>query len=94
MHAIHGVCSFGLTFFNRIEPGSWSSRAMPKQRRMVFAWIASRQTTIAIETTTRYVVANAFEKFASMICAGPRPFLTASASLKSQGIAISIPAKR
>src|SRR5690348_2463832 len=70
MHATHGVCSLGLTFDNVDEAGSWSSRAMPKHSRITFAWIASRQMKMAIDTTTRYVVANAFEKFASITADG------------------------
>jgi len=35
---------------------------MPKQSRITFAWIASRQMKIATVTTARYIVANAFEK--------------------------------
>ena len=61
---------------------------MPKQRRMTFAWIASRQMKIAIETTTRYVVANAFEKFASMIADGvSAPF---TPLVKLPGTAINV----
>ena len=51
---------------------------MPKQSRIVEAWIARQQTKIAAATTSRYTVANAFEKFASMICAGTNAPLIAA----------------
>src|ERR1700704_2405690 len=88
MHAIQGVWSLGFTVLRTEEPGSWLSRAMLKQRRITFAWIESRQMKIAIDTTRRYVVANAFEKFASITAAGVRPALTPLAS--EPGIAIRI----
>src|SRR5437588_12549132 len=88
MHATHGVCNLGLTVRRTDEPGSWSSRAMLKHSRITFAWIASRQMKIAIDTTARYVVANAFEKFASITAAGPSWALTPAAS--EPGIAIRI----
>jgi hypothetical protein len=88
MHATHGVCSRGLTVLSAAEAGSWLSRAMLKQSRITFAWIESRQMKIAIETTARYVVANAFEKFASITAAGPSALLTPPES--EPGIAIRI----
>jgi hypothetical protein len=66
-----GVCKRGFTLRSKLEPGSCSSRAMPKHSRIVEAWIARQQTKIAAATTSKYTVANAVEKFASMICAGP-----------------------
>ena len=82
-----GVCRRGFTARSTDDPGSCSSRDMPKQSRIVEAWIARQQTKIAAETTSKYVVANAFEKFASMICAGPKAPLIAEPMF---GTAISV----
>ncbi len=60
---------------------------MPKQRRIVEVSIARQQTKIAAATTSRNTVENALPKFASMIWAGPKPFLIASPRF---GIASSI----
>src|SRR5580693_89993 len=70
-----GVCRVGDTLASGLENGSWLSRAMPKQSRIVAARIDRQQTKIAAETTNRYRVANPVEKLASMTCAGlqPRP---------------------
>src|ERR1700745_3005412 len=70
-----GVCRLGETRASGLESGSWLSRGLPKQSRIVDARIDRQQTKIAAETTNRYSVANADEKFASMTCAGfqPRP---------------------
>ena len=73
MHDTVGVCRRGWTFASTREPGSRSSRAIPKQRRIVAAMIERQQTKIAALTTSRNTVENAFPKFASMICAGPQP---------------------
>ena len=78
MHDQTGVCSRGLTLRRAREPGSASSRDMPKQRRIVEVRIARQQTKIAAATTSRNTVENAFPKFASMICAGPQPSLIAT----------------
>src|SRR5262245_15656011 len=89
MHAIHGVCSDGLTSLSCFDAGSWPSRAIPNVNRITFAWIDSRQMKIAIDTTVRYVVANAFEKFASMICDGVRAALTPLESVPGTAIRIA-----
>src|ERR1700737_1901514 len=78
MHVHTGVCRLGETLDSRPETGSWLSRAMPKQSRMVAARIDRQQTKIAAETTSRYTVAKPVEKFASMIAAGPNAPLTAA----------------
>ena len=67
-----GVCSPGLTSLSSFEPGSRSSRAMPKQSRMVEVMIDRQQTKMAALTTRRKTVEKAFPKFASMISAGPQ----------------------
>ena len=77
MHESTGVCSFGCTFASQREPGSRSSRAMPKQSRIVDVSIARQQTKIAAATTSRKTVEKALPKLASMICAGPQPSLIA-----------------
>jgi len=46
-----GVCSRGCTLRSTDDAGSCSSRDIPKQRRIVEAWIARQQTKIAAETT-------------------------------------------
>ena len=66
-HDQMGVWRFGLTFARGFEKGSWLSRAIPKHSRMVEVMMAMQQTKIAAETTPRYVVAKAFEKFDSMM---------------------------
>src|SRR5580698_2677229 len=63
-----GVCRVGDTRDRNLDPGSWLSRDMPKQSRIVAARIDRQQTKIAAETTSRYKVANGVEKLASMIC--------------------------
>src|SRR5712692_9132041 len=73
-----GVCRLGETRASGRENGSWLSRAIPKQSRIVAAMIDRQQTKIAAETTSRYKVANPVEKLASMICAGPKAPLTAA----------------
>src|SRR5579862_1526427 len=73
-----GVCSLGCTFASAVEPGSLSSLDMPKQRRIVEVSIARQQTKIAAATVSRKTVENPFEKFASMMLAGPKPLLMAS----------------
>ena len=45
---------------------------MPKQSRTVAAMMHMQQTKMAAETTSRYTVAQNFEKLASMIWAGPQ----------------------
>ena len=57
---------------------------MPKQSRITFAWIESRQMKIAIDTTTRYVVANAFEKFASITATGLKRALDAVVQVRDR----------
>jgi len=74
--AIAGVLCVEWTRESTFDPGRRSSRAIPKASRITFAWIESRQTKIAAATTSRYVVANAFEKFASITWAGSRAPLT------------------
>jgi hypothetical protein len=78
MHENTGVCSFGLTCFSTVEPGSTPSRDMPKQSRIVDVMIERQHTKIAAATTSRNTVENALPKFASMICAGPQPSLIAT----------------
>ena len=53
MQAQTGVCSLGETFDSGRDSGSWLSRAIPKQSRMVAAMIDRQQTKIAAETTSR-----------------------------------------
>ena len=48
-----GVCRLGDTLASGPENGSWLSRAMPKQSRIVAARIDRQQTKIAAETTSR-----------------------------------------
>ncbi len=85
-----GVCRLGETRDRNLDPGSWLSRDMPKQSRIVAARIDRQQTKIAAETTNRYKVANGVEKLASMICAGPHAFFTAT---PRWGIATSVPSR-
>src|SRR2546430_17538712 len=73
-----GVCHLGCTVRSTGEAGSWSSRAMPKQRRIVEVSIERQQTKIAAETTSRKTVEKALPKVASLMLAGPKPFATAS----------------
>src|SRR6202035_2562570 len=68
-----GVCRLGDTFASGLEIGSWLSRAIPKQRRIVAAMMDRQQTKIAAETTNRYSVANPVEKLASITFAGLQP---------------------
>src|SRR5437870_7643153 len=77
MHDPTGVCHRGFTFASARETGSWSSRAIPKHRRMVEVMMARQQMKIAAETTTRYVVASALLRLASMIVCGPKSPVTA-----------------
>src|SRR5215472_7006540 len=90
-----GVCSDGDTFERGRENGSWLSRDIPKHSRMVAAMIDRQQTKMAADTTNRYSVANPEEKFAWMICAGPRPRppLAAIAPCRVPGIATSVPSR-
>src|SRR5205807_760127 len=77
----------GWTQLRAFEAGNWLSRDIPNASRIVEAWIARQQTKIAAATTSRYTVEKPFEKFASMICAGPQePLIAAGMS----GIAISV----
>src|SRR5436190_14270941 len=85
-----GVCRLGETLARNLEHGSWLSRAMPKHSLIVAARIDRQQTKIAAETTNRYSVANGVEKLASMICAGPHAFFTATPIF---GIATSVPSR-
>src|SRR5208282_1374934 len=85
-----GVCRLGETLDSTPEIGSWLSRDMPKHSRIVAARIDRQQTKIAAETTNRYRVAKPVEKFASMICAGPHAFFTATPMF---GIATSVPSR-
>ncbi len=48
-----GVCSLGNTLDHTCENGSWLSRDIPKQSRMVAAMIDRQQTKIAADTTSR-----------------------------------------
>src|ERR1700761_9364502 len=82
-----GVCRLGDTLASGPETGSWLSRAIPKQSLIVAARMDRQQTKMAAETTNRYSVAKPAEKFASMICAGPYPSLTA---VPRFGIATSV----
>src|SRR5262249_61460324 len=88
MHVHTGVCRLGDTFDSGLENGSWLSRDMPKQSRIVEAMIDRQQTKMAAVTTSRETVAKAGEKLASMICAGPQASLIAACML---GIGISVP---
>src|SRR5271157_6355769 len=85
-----GVCRLGETLDSTPENGSWLSRDMPKHNLIVAARIDRQQTKIAAETTSRYRVAKPVEKFASMICAGPHAFFTAT---PRWGIATSVPSR-
>src|SRR5271170_2541649 len=85
-----GVRRLGDTRDRNFDPGSWLSRDMPKQSRIVAARMDRQQTKIAAETTKRYRVANPVEKLASMICAGPHAFFTAK---PRWGIATSVPSR-
>ena len=77
-HEPIGVCHRWRTFCSIDEIGSWLSRDMPKQRRIVEVSIERQQTKIAAETTSRNTVENALPKFASMMFAGPKPPLIAA----------------
>src|SRR5580693_3344251 len=85
-----GVCRVGDTRDRNLDPGSWLSRAIPKQSRIVAARIDRQQTKIAAETTNRYRVAKPVEKLASMIAAGPYAPFTA---VPRFGIATSVPSR-
>src|SRR5580693_411718 len=85
-----GVCRLGETLDRNLEPGSWLSRDMPKHSRIVAARIDRQHTKIAAETTNRYRVAKPVGKLASMICAGPHAFFTAT---PKWGIATSVPSR-
>ena len=87
MHEPIGVCSFGCTQLSCFDAGSTPSRDIPKQSRTVEVMIERQQTKIAAATTSRKTVENALPKFASMIAAGPKPFLIPSFRF---GIASSI----
>src|SRR5947208_675964 len=91
-HDPMGVWSFGLTFASRLENGSWSSRDMPKHRRIVEVMIDMQQTKIAAETISRYTVAMALEKFSSMIVFGY--VVRLGAAFTRFGIAISVPHRK
>src|SRR5712692_8365172 len=54
-----GVCNRGLTRASGLDPGSWSSRDIPKHNRTVEVMIDMQQTKIAAETTSKYTVMNA-----------------------------------
>src|SRR5436309_3977659 len=86
-----GVCHRGFTFASTLETGSWSSRAIPKHSRMVEVMIARQQMKMAAATTTRYVVARALFRLASMIVCGPNSPVTA---FFRSGMAISVPHKK
>src|SRR5215469_1441138 len=90
MHVQTGVCRLGETRASGLENGSWLSRAMPKQSRIVAAMIDRQQTKIAADTTSRYTVAKCGEKFASMMFAGPHEPATAVFMF---GIDISVPSR-
>src|ERR1700691_2033175 len=77
VHDHTGVRRPGETLYSAREAGSWLSRAIPKQSRIVAARIDRQQTKIAAETTNRYSVADPVEKLASMICAGAEAALNA-----------------
>src|ERR1700734_1560524 len=85
-----GVCRLGETLDSTPEIGSWLSRDMPKHSRIVAARIDRQHTKIAAETTNRYRVAKPVGKLASMICAGPHAFFTAT---PRWGIATSVPSR-
>src|SRR5580658_355571 len=85
-----GVCRPGDTRDRNLDPGSWLSRDMPKHSRIVAARIDRQHTKIAAETTNRYRVAKPVGKLASMICAGPQAFFTAT---PRWGIATSVPSR-
>src|SRR5579864_732523 len=76
-----GVCSLGFTFASHFDPGSVSSRDIPKQRRIVAVSIARQHTKIAAETTIRNAADMAEPKFDSMMFAGPNPPLIAAGRL-------------
>src|SRR5260370_13427434 len=76
-HDHTGVCSLGATRASGREIGSWLSRDIPKQSLIVAAMIDRQQTKIAAETTSRYSVEKAEEKFSLMMVprATPRPLV-------------------
>src|SRR5258708_18172114 len=92
MHVHTGVCRLGETRDSSPEIGSWLSRDIPKQSRIVAARIDRQQTKIAAETTNRYRVAKPVEKLASMTWAGfqPRP----DVAVCRFGIATSVPSRK
>src|ERR1039458_2730591 len=75
MQAHTGVCRVGETLDHAPENGSWLSRAIPKHSRIVAARMDRQQTKMAADTTSRYTVASADGKLASITLAGfqPRP---------------------
>src|SRR6266567_3423622 len=87
----YGVWSRGLTFASGFESGNWLSRAMPKASRTVDVMIAMQHTKIAAETTSRYTVANALEKFAWMMVCGPA---MVGMNFEVLGIAMSVPHRK
>src|SRR5690348_17669731 len=95
MQVHSGVCRLGETFDRYLEKGSVLSRDMPKHSRMVAAMIDRQQTKMAAQTTSRYIVANPVEKFASMMCAGPRPapLFAVIAPCRLPGIATRVPSR-
>src|SRR6266511_4638529 len=68
-----GVPVLWFTCDKYLEPGSWRSRDMPNASRIVDASIDRQQTKIATDTTSRYATESAFDRFASMMSAGPSP---------------------
>src|SRR5712692_5210019 len=88
-----GVCNRGLTRASGLDPGSWSSRDIPKHNRTVEVMIDMQQTKIAAETTRKYTVANALDKFASMMVCGPTKFDVLMASFML-GTAMRVPHRK
>src|SRR5258707_5044326 len=92
MHVHTGVCRLGETRDSSPDVGSWLSRDIPKQSRIVAARIDRQQTKIAEEPKNRYRVAKPVEKLASMTWAGfqPRP----DVAVCRFGIATSVPSRK
>src|SRR6266699_895012 len=90
-----GVWNLGLTLASVLLTGSWSSRAIPKHSRTVEVMIDMQQMKIAADTTKRYTVANADERFSSMMFWGPMALgmALATVALRS-GTAIRVPHRK
>src|SRR5262245_27597278 len=93
MHDQTGVCRCGLTLDSAFEPGSCPSRDIPNASRTVEVMIDMQHTKIAADTTSRYTVAKAAEKFASMTVWAPTARLSPAFFMPASppGTAISVP---